>query len=80
MKLRQSVENSNETVQYWTNETSKLLESNNNIEMNFDKLIMKVSDIDGQMSETVKVCTTKKQELEDLKNTRASLSQKQWYL
>lgn len=80
MTLRNSVENSNKTVDHWTNQTSKLIESNRNIEMNYDKLMMKVFDIDEQMSETTRICTIKKQELEDSQHARMISSRKQWYL
>ncbi|XP_032676622.1 uncharacterized protein LOC116846638 [Odontomachus brunneus] len=78
MTLRDSVENSNKNVNHWINQTSKLVESNRNIEINYDKLMMKVSDINERMSETTRMCTIKKQELEDLQHARMISSRKQW--
>ncbi|XP_014473926.1 PREDICTED: uncharacterized protein LOC106744048 [Dinoponera quadriceps] len=78
MMLRKSVENSNEKVEHWTNQTSKLLESNSNIDTAYEKLMMKVSDIDEQMSETMRIRSIKKQELEDLQKAREGLSHKKW--
>lgn len=80
MTLRESVENSNKTVDCWINQTSKLLESNRNIEINYDKLRMKISDIDERMSEAMKINIIKKQELEDFRNARMVSLHKQWYL
>lgn len=80
MTLRKSIEDSNKIMENWGNQTSKLLESNKNIEVNYDKLMMKISDIDELMSETIKTRTVKKQELEDLQYARTNLSRKQWYL
>ncbi|EFN79026.1 hypothetical protein EAI_04288 [Harpegnathos saltator] len=78
MKLKKSVEDSNQVVKYWTDETSKLLESNGNIETNHDKLMMKISEIDKQISEITNIHATKEQELENLQNARTNLSHKLW--
>jgi len=57
---------------------SKLLESNNNIEANYVKLVQKVSDIDAKISANTKIHIAKKQELKDFQNARANMSHKQW--
>jgi hypothetical protein len=57
---------------------SKLLESNNNIEANYVKLVRKVSDIDAKISANTKIHAANKQELKDLQNARANMSHKQW--
>ncbi|KAH0947279.1 hypothetical protein HN011_011476 [Eciton burchellii] len=76
--LRKLVEKSNREVRYWRNQMSKLLESNNNIEANYVKLVRKVSDIDAKISANTKIHAANKQELKDLQNARANMSHKQW--
>lgn len=78
MALRKSLEKSNREIQYWRNQKSKLLESNSNIEMNFEKLSQKVSEAEKKISENTRIHLVKKKELKDLQNSRANISYKQW--
>lgn len=78
MTLRKLVQKSNKEVQYWKNQKSKLLESNCNIEANFNKLSQKVSAIEEKISENTKIHVAKKQELKDLQSARGNVSHKQW--
>jgi len=76
--LRKLVEKSNKEIQYWRHQKSKLLESNCNIEMNFDKLSRTVSDIEEKISENTRIHVAKKQELKDLQSARTNTLHKQW--
>ncbi|XP_071572683.1 uncharacterized protein [Temnothorax nylanderi] len=78
MMLRKSIEKSNKEIQYWRNQKSKLLESNCNIETNFDKLSRQVSDIEEKILENTKIHVSKKQELRDLQSARTNMSHTQW--
>jgi len=69
---------SDKEIQYWKNQKSKLLESNNSIGMNFDKLTQNVSDLEEKVSENTGIYNAKKQELEDLQIARANMLHKQW--
>ncbi|XP_039302659.1 uncharacterized protein LOC105192978 [Solenopsis invicta] len=76
--LKKSVEKSNKEIQHWKNQKSKLLESNNNIEANFDMLSRQVLDMEEKLSENMRIHIAKKQEVKDLQNMRANTSNKQW--
>lgn len=78
VKLRNLKEISNKKVEYWKNQTSKLLESNCNIEMNCDKLAQKITDIEAKISENTTIHIIKKQEIKDLQNARTNMSHMQW--
>lgn len=72
------MEKSNKEIQHWKNQKSKLLESNNNIEANFDMLSRQVLDMEEKLSENMRIHIAKKQEVKDLQNMRANTSNKQW--
>ncbi|XP_012058152.1 PREDICTED: uncharacterized protein LOC105621296 [Atta cephalotes] len=76
--LRKLKDKSDKEIQYWKNQKSKLLESNNSIGMNFDKLTQNVSDLEEKVSENTRIYNAKKQELEDLQIARANMLHKQW--
>ena len=76
--LRKLKDKSDKEIQYWKNQKSKLLESNNSIGMNFDKLTQNVSDLEEKVSENTGIYNAKKQELEDLQIARANMLHKQW--
>jgi len=76
--LRKLKDKSDKEIEYWKNQKSKLLESNNSIGMNFDKLTQNVSDLEEKVSENTGIYNAKKQELEDLQIARANMLHKQW--
>ena len=76
--LRKLKDKSDKEIQYWKNQKSKLLESNNSIGMNFNKLTQNVSNLEEKVSENTGIYNAKKQELEDLQIARANMLHKQW--
>lgn len=65
-------------MEHLTNETSKLLQSNRNIETDYDDLVQKVSDIETKILENTNVYCVKKQELKNFEAARAQISHEQW--
>lgn len=76
--LKEAAEKSDKKVRYYTSQVSKLLESNRNIETNYEKLMLKISEIDAKILQNTRVRALKRQELKDLRGARTHTLNKQW--
>lgn len=78
--LKEMVDKWNYKVQYYMNHTSKLLESNGNIEADCEKLTLNLSDIDAKIANDTKIRLMKKQELKNCQSARTEELNKQWWI